>query len=76
MLIEFLSKSAKLARKRTAVVLSWVEEVEERFIQSERSERGGPRARPRYPGVESEDHRTTTRRETSPPISPCYCTRE
>ena len=34
-----------------------------KFIQSQRSERGGPRARPRYPG-ESVDHRTTTRRET------------
>jgi len=32
-------------------------------------ERGGPRARPRYPGVESEDHRATTRMETVPYLS-------
>ena len=40
-----------------------------RFIQSWSSERGGPRARPRYPGVESVDHRTKTRRETHPYLS-------
>ena len=31
-----------------------------KFIQSRRSERGGTRARPRYPGVEDEFRRATT----------------
>ena len=33
-----------------------------RFIQSPRSERGGPRARPRYPGVEDLFRRARRRR--------------
>ena len=45
-----------------------------RFIQSERSERGGPRARPRYPGVGDETRRTTFLRETHPyPSVLLYC---
>ena len=56
------------------VVLVVEEEEEERFIQSYCSERGGPRARPRYPGVEDEFRRATFLRETHPyPSILPYC---